>query len=147
LRAIDRGIRGLCTRVKYVKRSSLMGKQSWNFTADHSFDITDVGAEMEIESGTVPEELAARIRPLLNEHTEEISVSFQCTGTYYPAKLYGPPEECYPEERDEDREITCILIGDHDLTKGQLFNDLADFLAEMVYEVDVDYEYDRDPEW
>jgi hypothetical protein len=123
----------------------MSGKQTWNFDVDHSFEISDVGCDMEIDGRSVPDDLAAKLRPLLAEGVEEISIKFNCNGYHWPARLYGPPEDCYPEEGDEERELLCASLGAHDIgTQDPLFIALESFLSELLYEVDVDYEYDAE---
>jgi hypothetical protein len=36
----------------------------------------------------------------------ELAISYDVSGYYDPGRTYGPPENCYPEEWDEERAVT-----------------------------------------
>lgn len=40
----------------------------------------------------------------------EIEIEFTSSGYYQPAKLIGPPENCYPEEGEDERQVDSITI-------------------------------------
>ena len=58
---------------------------------------------------------------------EELEVNFESSGYYAPGKFYGPPENCYPEEYEDEREITDVTLL---LDTGQV--QLADTLVRIL---------------
>jgi hypothetical protein len=58
---------------------------------------------------------------------EELEVNFESSGYYDPGRFYGPPENCYPEEWDDERLVTDVTLL---LDKGQV--KLADTLVSIV---------------
>lgn len=42
----------------------------------------------------------------------EIYAVVNCNGCYEPAQLYGPPENCYPEDYEDERIIERLDLDD-----------------------------------
>ena len=60
----------------------------------------------------IPKVLADAISVLFPDQTEfQVEINFLSTGYYAPAKLYGPPEKCYPEEGDDERVLDDIVVS------------------------------------
>jgi len=114
--------------------------KTWDFDVDHSFEINNFGDSIEIGSRLVSDELAEKLRLFLADDPIEVIVTFRCSGSSLPGNYYGPPEECYPDEFDEERIIECVCIGEHSFLKEDpLFKELENCLIDLIDEVEVDY--------
>ena len=40
----------------------------------------------------------------------DLTISYDVSGNYDPGRISGPPEDCYPEEWEEERTVTCAEI-------------------------------------
>ena len=58
---------------------------------------------------------------------EQLEVNFESSGYYDPGKYSGPPENCYPEEGDDERQVTDVTLL---LDQGQVR--LADTLVRIL---------------
>jgi len=58
---------------------------------------------------------------------EQVEVHFESSGYYDPGKYSGPPENCYPEEGDDERQVTDVTLL---LDQGQVR--LADTLVRIL---------------
>lgn len=50
----------------------------------------------------------------------EMSLDIQFEGYYQKGKLYGRPEDCYPDEGEDNREITSLTIFNKTFTGKEL---------------------------
>jgi len=72
----------------------------------------------------------------------EMIVYFDYEGYYEKGRLYGPPEDCYPSDSDEERFITSFVIGDLDFDESSKhFETIIDNLNLniAINECEVDY--------
>lgn len=75
--------------------------------------------------------------PSASEDTLNIEVV--CSGYSDPGRTYGPPEDCYPPEEDDERELECIELehwepGENRPIIVKLPKDLQDAIWEEVEE-------------
>lgn len=94
----------------------------------------------------------------------DFTISYDVSGHYDPGRSYGPPEDCYPEDWDEERTVTAAeLVFDY---KNKVIVDIPNQFLEKVYDAfqkeidnnefsppdyedyddrehDYDYDYDR----
>ena len=89
--------------------------------------------------------LESELRPGEEADVREVEVECVCWGYYIPAKLSGPPEDCYPEEGDFEVQST-VAIDYPDVQFG-LTEAEEDELEQQHAETD-DYDGpDYEPEW
>jgi len=108
-----------------------------------------VTVDLELDAGRVwlrGKELALRLPP--DAASSEVEIHFTCSGYNDPGRSYGPPENCYPPEGDEERELDHLVWNIYD-AKGQPINiDQDTSLDEIVWDLcqdlvdatDVDYD-------
>lgn len=97
------------------------------------------------EIGRVFQHALTRIEEKSDEPVEsgEILIHFRSSGYYDPGRTYGPPEDCYPPEGDEERTLDRVEVSANDVkvsvTQGhaEIFFD-ACFEAVMEAELDCD---------
>lgn len=86
---------------------------------------------------------------LQNRGITEISIHFNSQGYYLPAKTYGDPYDCYPEEGDDERTfISAEAWATNDdviLTKEEQ-QLLFDHFENQVQEVELNWEEPEPPE-
>lgn len=73
----------------------------------------------------------------------EMTVYFDYEGYYDKGRLYGPPEDCYPADFDEERFITSFVIGDLDFDESSMHFDTIVSVLELwiaINECEIDYE-------
>jgi hypothetical protein len=60
----------------------------------------------EADDEPIPEALAKFVDSCVEWDDEPVSIMFEMTwtGSYTPAYISGPPEDCYPEESEEERD-------------------------------------------
>lgn len=88
-----------------------------------------------------------KINPEEEFKSIEIEINFSSSGYYTEAKTYGPPEDCYPEEGDEERELISVefstenykIVADLDLA-----NRLFVKYNNAVNRAEIDYNYESD---
>jgi hypothetical protein len=85
-----------------------------------------------------------------DEETFEFVVSFTSSGYYDPGRVSGPPEDCYPPEGDDEREMSGVKVvwmgisGESrklDLSESEA-QDVFDHFITEIGEVEIDEDYD-----
>ena len=71
----------------------------------------------------------------------ELTIEFLSSGYYTPAQTYGPPENCYPEEGDEERIFDRASIDGKEIPQ-EVGQKLFDLLTNEIDEVELDYTED-----
>jgi len=66
-----------------------------------------------------------------------LEVDFTSSGYEDPGRVYGPPEDCYPPEGEEEREVVTARLFDEELPEEFRKKIEAD-LQEIVDEADFD---------
>jgi hypothetical protein len=84
----------------------------------------------------LPEDICAILFPHIDAEINEIEIQFDCHGAHYPGVHYTPNGDGYPDEWDEERIITAIIIGDKTFTEkdpefGVLERQFQDPIDEM----------------
>lgn len=79
----------------------------------------------------------------------DMEVEFHSSGFYDSGRVYGPPEDCYPPEDEDERTIVSIEI-DGVSVKGELLEKLKDLIynhrQDKLNEVEIDT-YDEPYDW
>jgi len=89
--------------------------------------------------------LESEVHPDEELDMREVDIECECWGYYIPAKLYGPPEDCYPEEGEF--EIQSAVAPDYPDVPFVLTQSDEDDLAQLADDDDSDgpeYESDYD---
>jgi hypothetical protein len=77
------------------------------------------GKLVDTSNKALPEIVAKELRELFpmavgdNEEDTcfELDIEFMSSGYYDPGKIYGPPEDCYPPEGDDERELYNLVVA------------------------------------
>jgi hypothetical protein len=79
------------------------------------------------------------------EDGDELVIEFESSGYYDPGKTYGPPENCYPPEGDDEREVTDVYIfsdGHRYAIDQSLWEDIEELFRDQIEEAEIDtYDY------
>lgn len=125
------------------------------------------GKLVDTSMNALPDIVAKELKELFptasdNDDTSfTLDIAFRSSGYYDPGKTYGPPENCYPPEGEDERLIdgqVVVSFVDAEKTKklskeasDELFSqfedeiqkkELGDWDDEPDYEPDYDYDYD-----
>lgn len=72
----------------------------------------------------------------------EFDINFVSSGYYDPGRISGPPEDCYPPEEEDEREMTSVSVTTKTMKEAELDEELAwmifDKYIDKVMEVDID---------
>ena len=100
-------------------------------------------SELNIDGTDLADEIAEILGDkIVLSDIQEITIYFDYEGYYTAGRTYGPPEDCYPADFEEERFITSFVIGDKDFDKSnEHFKTLCDLLnlQIIVDEHDIDY--------
>ena len=92
------------------------------------------------EHHLLDENICAILFPHIDAETNEIEIQFRCEGCHIPGCHYlrnGDPG--YPDEWDEERWITAIIIGDKTFTdKDPEFKVLSEVFFDEIDELELD---------
>jgi hypothetical protein len=80
---------------------------------------------------------------LVSEQDCELTIEFLSSGYYMPAKTYGPPENCYPEEGDEERIFDCATINGKAIPQ-EIGQKLFELLTNEIDDVELEHEDSRE---
>lgn len=70
----------------------------------------------------------------INDNEVTFAVSFGYTAWYTPAKIYGDPADCYPEDYGSDYDITEILMDGKKVNESEISKDIVDRIHSQVHE-------------
>src|SRR3990167_8077293 len=77
--------------------------------------------------------------------TLELNIEFSYDGYDDPGRTYGPPERCYPPEREMNVEIIGARVGDELIhLDGRACNMIADCIVTMIETGKIETESDAD---
>lgn len=85
-----------------------------------------------------------------DEHTFDLVISFVSSGYYDPGRTYGPPENCYPPEYEDERELESIAVIWEGITgesrelalPEKQAQEVFDYFSTQIDEVEIDEDYD-----
>jgi hypothetical protein len=116
------------------------------------------------EEKPLPQILVDEIKTLFPEQYKikqawfEVVIEFESSGYYKPAKIYGLPENCYPEEGCDERIVEQVMIypesgvGLGYEKKGKAVsvavqNELEGLYQEEINDKELEYDEDDGPEY
>jgi hypothetical protein len=73
----------------------------------------------------------------------ELEITLKVSGSHTPARTYGDPYYCHPEESEEERWVLSASIGDEELPK-EVLETLRPYLDEVIYDLDLKSEAAQD---
>jgi hypothetical protein len=105
-----------------------------------------VKGKEEYEHKPLPESAQEAIKEAFPEATDEegltIDIAFLASGYYSRGRVSGPPEDCYPDEGEEERVRDGgikVTVGDAEVVlEGKAADELFDHFSEEVDEVELD---------
>ena len=85
-----------------------------------------------------------------DEETFEFVISFVSSGYYDPGRMSGPPEDCYPPEYEDERELESVAVIWEGITgESRELNlpekqaqEVFDYFFTQINEVEIDEDYD-----
>ena len=94
----------------------------------------------------LPESFQAAIKAAFPEATDEegitIDIKFLASGYCSPARLSGPPEDCYEAEGDEERVLDggiVVTVGNAEIVlEGKVADEMFDHFSEEIEDVEID---------
>lgn len=92
--------------------------------------------EMLKEDLPISPEAAKRI----DAGASQILIYFTSTGYSDPGRTYGPPEDCYPPEVSDDRELVRVTIDDEYTLPPAEARAIFDRYADKINAADLNYE-------
>lgn len=108
----------------------------------------------EHEVKPLPDEVQGALTAAFPTMTEDdgvvVEIEFSSSGYFAPGKLSGPPENCYPDEGEDERTLESLTVTDGK-NAVTLEGDVAEALFDHFYpeveavEVDDDDDGDYDP--
>ncbi len=101
----------------------------------------NIRGKLHIDISELSVECRDLVSGLVSEQDCELTIEFLSSGYYTPAQTYGPPENCYPEESDEERIFDCATISGRSIPQ-EIGEKLFDLLTNNIDEVQLDYSED-----
>lgn len=112
-----------------------------NVQAELYIELENTGDGWQIVDGkSAPEGLAKWLQEqysgCIYESPLELTVNVSSTGYYDPGKTYGPPEDCYPPEGDNERPVTGAGVAGYEVPKT-LFDEIEEWLSEEIEALEI----------
>lgn len=133
----------------------MSNKNSWS-DVEGSLEIEcelSNGVLLDFDGKEIPQCLANAIKSNFDESNKYFTVliNFLSSGYYDPGQTYGPPENCYPPEGDDERLPDGVEIesnGKKVVISANESNEIFDAFYDKIMDVEIDcnneYDYDYD---
>ncbi|MHC4091695.1 MAG: hypothetical protein ACYSVY_15745 [Planctomycetota bacterium] len=86
----------------------------------------------------------SHVLPVEGAMADEMVIDFRSSGYYDPGQMYGPPENCYPPEEDDERIVEAVTMHWENGAMIQLSREAVDNIGELFEDQIRDVELDEE---